>query len=309
MPRIALRLKFAMIAVVLWTLGGARSGYAQSTPKFEVVSIRLNPSCGGRGGDSGGGTGTQDTSPGRLALNCVSVADLIQSAYVTFANGHSNPKWSAPPFSGGWPGWITSDRYDINAKAPSAQSQGMMKGPMLQALLEDRFKVKVHRETREGPVYLLSVAKGGLRMEPFKEGTCTPVDPNMPQTRPAPGQKHLCDTLRIAQNGLNLTVEIDGMSLDELAKSFGQLMDRQIVDKTGISGRFNFRLEFAPDQATPRLFRRSGDAGAGQPATAADPSGPSIFTAFQEQLGLKLDPAKGPSEFFVIDRVERPSEN
>jgi uncharacterized protein (TIGR03435 family) len=109
---------------------------------------------------------------------------------------------------------------------------------------------------------------------------------------------------------LNLTVEIDGMSLDELAKSFGQLMDRQIVDKTGISGRFNFRLEFAPDQATPRLFRRSGhDAGAGQPATAADPSGPSIFTAFQEQLGLKLDPAKGPSEFFVIDRVERPSEN
>ncbi len=220
-----------------------------------------------------------------------------------------NPGWSAPPFSGRWPAWITSDRYDINAKAPGAQNQGMMKGPMLQTLLEDRFKVKLHRETKEGPVYAMTVAKGGLKLEPFKEGSCTPVDPNIPQTRPAPGQGHLCDTFRIAQKGLNLTVEIDGMNLDELSKSFGQLMDRPIIDKTGISGRFDVRLQFTPDETTPRLFRRSGDAGGGQPATAADPSGPSIFTAFQEQLGLKLDPAKGPSEFFVVDHVERPSAN
>jgi uncharacterized protein (TIGR03435 family) len=307
MPRIAQKLRFATVVGFLWSLGNPTTGCAQSAPKFEVVSIRPNTRCGGRGGDSGGATGNRDTSPGRLALNCVTVAELIQSAYVTFANGHSNPGWSAPPFSGGWPAWITSDRYDINAKAPGAQSQGMMKGPMLQALLEDRFKVKIHRETRQVQVYVLTVAKSGAKLEQFQEGSCTPVDPNMPQTQPAPGQKHLCDTLRLGKSGSNLTLEISGMSLEELAKSFGQLMDRPIIDQTGISGLFNFRLEFAPDEATPRFFRRSGDAG--QSAAAPDPSGPSIFTAFQEQLGLKLDPAKGPSEIFVIDRVERPSEN
>jgi uncharacterized protein (TIGR03435 family) len=82
-------------------------------------------------------------------------------------------------------------------------------------------------------------------------------------------------------------------------------LDRPVIDKTGITGRFNFRIEFAPDEATP-FFRTAG----GDPSAATpEPTGPSIFTALREQLGLKLESAKGPVEFLVIEHVERPSEN
>jgi uncharacterized protein (TIGR03435 family) len=94
------------------------------------------------------------------------------------------------------------------------------------------------------------------------------------------------------------------VSLGDFSKIFGRFIDRPIVDKTGITGRFDVHLEFAPDQATPRL----GDPN-GPPAGADADLGPSMFTAIQEQLGLKLEPAKGPGEFLVIDSVERPTEN
>ena len=96
------------------------------------------------------------------------------------------------------------------------------------------------------------------------------------------------------------------MRVDEFSRIFlNGALDRPVIDKTGITGRFDFHLEYAPDQATPR-FLPGGDV---PDAAPSDPPGPSIFTAVQAQLGLKLEPAKGPGEFLVIDSVVRPSDN
>lgn len=138
-----------------------------TTPKFEVASIKLcraDSIAGDRGGGSVG-----EPSPGRLNLNCQTLMGLIRMAYVSFANGHLNPAASVP-ISGG-AAWINSDRYSINARVEGTQSQGTMRGPMMQALLEDRFNLKIHREAREILVYALTVAKGGPKLQQFKEGS------------------------------------------------------------------------------------------------------------------------------------------
>ena len=271
-----------------------------ATPKFEVASIRPSTGCG-TGVRSGGGS-----SPGRLTLTCQTVEALIGGAYVRFANGSFSTQPRGIPIEGG-PAWIHSERYNINAKAEGDASSEMMNGPMLQALLEDRFKLKVHREPREIPVYELVVSKGGLKLQPFKEGSCTPVD--MTKFAPPPDPKN-CHA-RGTRKGANQEVNAQGMRVDEFSKIFlNGPLDRPVIDKTGITGRFDFHLEYAPDQATPLflpVFRPGGD----NPAAPSDPAGgPSIFTAIQEQLGLKLGKAaKGPGEFLIIDSVQRPSEN
>jgi bla regulator protein blaR1 len=263
---------------------------------FDVASIRL---CKAEPGLMGGGG---EPTPGRVSTGCAPLADamslgLIQRAYVRFAGGHANPLVIVP-IEGG-PAWIHSEFYEINAKADGNPSQEMMEGPMLQALLEDRFKLKVHRETREVPVYLLTVVKAP-KLRPFKDGTCTPNSVTfLPQTL-AEGQRP-CKALVAARRGM---VDVEGATILEFSKLLNLALDRPVIDKTGLTARFDFHLEFAPDQATPRLPP------AGDGATAADSGGvPSIFTALQEQLGLKLQPTRGPGEFLVIDHVERPSEN
>jgi uncharacterized protein (TIGR03435 family) len=172
---------------------------------------------------------------------------------------------------------------------------------MLQALLEDRFGLKIHRETREVPVYALTVAKGGPKLRPFQEGSCTPFD--LTKSFPAPGDKPLCKLMMGSGTPQNRKDEGHGLSLDEFAKALimSNSLDRPVINKTGIAGTFDFHLEYALDDTSP-LFRRD-------PGDPSDPGGPSIFTALQQQLGLKLEPAKGPGEFLVIDRVETPSAN
>jgi uncharacterized protein (TIGR03435 family) len=205
--------------------------------------------------------------------------DLIRTAYGEFV-----------PISGG-PAWIKSDRYRIDARAESNTSPRVMDGPMLQALLEDRFKLKIRRETREVSIYTLTVAKEGSKLQSAKEGSC--VSPESLQ----PGKKP-CGMPMTRTKGPNLSTEIIG-NLDEFAKLLGVTLGRPVVDRTGITGTFDFHLEFALDENTPNVRLEPSD----------EPPGPSIFTALQEQLGLKLASARGPAEFLVIDHVERPSEN
>ena len=185
-------------------------------------------------------------------------------------------------------------------------------GPMLQALLEDRFKVTIHRETREVPVYALTVANGGLKLPQFQEGSCTPIDFTTFRETLAisrysghvfepvflPGVNY-CPNRGTGKGSLNM-VEAQGTSLDEFSRFFLSVMDRPVVNQTGITGLFNFHLEYAPDETMP---------GGGPSARGRPSAGPSIFTALREQLGLKLEPAQAPREFLVIHHVERPSEN
>lgn len=292
-----------------------------ATPKFEVASIKL---CKDRDLPPGGRSGGRNFSPGTLRIDCTTAKSLINQAYVFFANGHVNPLVAGASVEGG-PGWINSERYQVDAKAESPQSQGMMHGPMLQTLLEERFKLKIRRETREVPAYALTVAKGGPKLHPFKEGSCTPLDPKFleqfpPQPFPdlPPGQEY-CGGIDpedgkrwvMASGTMKGPIEIlyaRALSIDDFIKmSLSRRVGRPVFDKTGLTGRFDYHLEFEPDETMPGFHdgELSGSAGAALP----DPAGPSIFTALQQQLGLKLEPAKGSAEFLVIDSIERASEN
>ena len=272
-------------------------------PKFEVASIRLG--CEPRRNDSKGGPGSGHVIRGRLDV-CGRLIDLIQTAYLSMANGEAHYV-SSIEIEGG-PAWIKSDRYQITAKVESSPRQETMIGPMLQALLEDRFQLKVHREIREVPVYALSVAKNGPKLHLSKEGSCTPR--TFPLSPLAPGQNY-CGPTPFIKKGTYLTFNVRGVSLEEFSKMLDGVMDRPVIDKTGVTGKFDFGLEFAPDETVPEALRifRGGDSDDGPAATPQDAIGPSIFTALQEQLGLKLAPAKGPGRRLVIDKVERPSGN
>jgi uncharacterized protein (TIGR03435 family) len=235
------------------------------------------------------------------------VENLIRSAYVMCASGSCLRDPSSPPVEGG-PSWIQSARYQIDARAEGAPSEGMMRGPIMQTLLEDRFHLKIHRESREVPVYALTVAKDGPKLKAFQEGSCIlrdpPFRPLLPEER---GQKN-CQAL-IRDRGPNLGVEGSGTTLDSLCKLFYLLLDRPIIDKTGITGRFDINIEFARPEGTPVFGHAEPVPPPTPPAETSDePAGPSIFTAIQ-QLGLKLEPAKGPRDFFVVDHVERPTVN
>jgi uncharacterized protein (TIGR03435 family) len=288
---------------------------AQSQPaaaKFEVASIKPCQSDGGRGGK---GSAAESPSPGRLNLTCETVASLIQQAYVTFANGHRNPQSSVSISAG--PAWINSDRYQIDAKAEDNASQEMMKGPMLQSLLEDRFQLQVHRETKDVPVYLATAARGGLKMPRVEESSCSAFDLAKAEAAAAARQKPVrpCGSIWFskisAKPGL-LSMDAHGSTIDAFFQNLGHILDRPVIDKTGAAGRFDFHVEFVPDETTPG-FRSGGPMARFVADLAATPSdlvvGASIVNALRDQLGLKLDPGKSPGNFLVIDHVERPSAN
>lgn len=280
---------------------------AAAGPKFEVASIRpclVSPPIPGGRGDLG-----RDlrTSPGRLNIKCMSVSDLIDVAYVQFGRGRLQND-STRPFSSrrirNGPAWVYSDRYTIEAEADGPVVNGpAMEGPMLRVLIEDRFQLKTHREVEEVPMYALTVAKGGPKLKPMDEGGC--IQAGHPQQ--APSAKPRCGFIGEAK-GPNRSLTGGGVRLNELAQPLNEQMitDRHVIDKTGITTTFNIHLEYTPDNNTARF--------PGPGAEPADPTpdvplGPTIFTALQEQLGLKLVPDKGPHGFIVIDHVERPSEN
>ena len=280
-------------------------------PKWEVVSVRRCPPGGGRGaGPAGGPRGARlpVLSPGRMTLTCETVASLVASAFVLYANGVSHPFYatgdSGTRIEGG-PSWVRSDTFTITAKAESTPTNAMMQGPMLQAILEDRFRLSLRRETRDREVYALTIARGGSKLRPFKEGTCTPLDTAQRlETAPGafglptlPAGQRWCDSQAFPK-GPNLSMIAEGATLEEFANAFltGVFVDRPVVNRTGLTGRFDIELEFArvlPGDITP------------PPAGAAA----GVLAALPEQLGLRLEPARAPGEVIVIDRVERPSED
>ncbi|SPF49814.1 putative Antirepressor regulating drug resistance protein [Candidatus Sulfopaludibacter sp. SbA4] len=269
-----------------------------ATPKFEVASIKP---CQYRQEPGGMYPPRGNSSPGRLGTGCYPLLDdhgmgLIANAYVSNADRFT-------PINGG-PSWIHSAFYEINAKAEGNPSVRMMMVPMMRVLLEDRFQLKIHRQTSEGPVYFLSVARGGPKLHSFTEGSCTPYYSSDPPPTLQPGQKYCGSNISAMSPP---SVELQGATLDEFSKLLRQVVDRPVIDKTGITGRFDIRVEFSREGTKMAGMPLMRD---GVPAPASDPTdAPLIFTALHEQLGLRLEEAKGPVEMFVIDHIERSTGN
>jgi bla regulator protein blaR1 len=208
----------------------------------------------------------------------------------------------------GAPGWVGSEKYEVEAKMDEVTADKVKKlgevereptrQHMLQTLLADRFKLTVHRETKELPIYSLVVAKGGSKLQEAKPGDTYPNGIKGLDGRPAPVGAHL---MRMGRG--ELTAQSLGMK--EIAHLLTQQTGRTVVDNTGLKGNYDFTLHWTPDQSTPAL----NGPGGGPDSTTSSESGPSLFTAIQEQLGLKLESQKGPVEILVIDHVEKPSEN
>ncbi len=271
-------------------------------PRFDAASIKPcdpNAPPPGRGGR--GGPGGSD----RLRKNCVTVIALIRDAYVRFADGESRSPFLTPltKIEGG-PGWINSDQYTLEAESDRTFTPPIMNGPMTQVLLEERFQLKVHRETRDGPTYALTVAKGGARIQSSKGTPCVPADFANAPIPFQEGDDRPCSMIWIIPKGPNRFMTVRGLGIDQLIPILTSATDRLVIDKTGIQGNVDLNLTYASD-SNGSAQPQSAD---GVPV-ADDPAGPSIFTAIEQQLGLKLEPARGSREYLVIDSISRPTPN
>ena len=271
--------------------GPQAPGVAPQEPRFEVVSVKRN-TVGGLGSYEGVQPG------GRYMVTNLPVSQVIRSAY-------NIPTRQIT----GDPDWVRGERYDIQAKAPDGGAvTAEALTAMLQAMLADRFKLKVRRETRDSPVYELVVARDDRRLgENLRQtsadcvaaigsGTVGPPPPPIPRAD---------DAVPCGMNnaGGNRLVA-GGRTIGQLATTLSVQVQRMVVDKTGLTGLFDIDLQFQPDPL--------GDGGVpGAPVrrlpTRSDV--PPLMTAIEEQLGLKLQAARGAVEYVVIERVERPVED
>jgi uncharacterized protein (TIGR03435 family) len=201
----------------------------------------------------------------------------------------------------GGPEWINTEFYNVEAKMDGSTAEALSKlrpdqlkiarQKMLQLLLEERFGLKVHRGTKDGSVYLLVVAKGGSKLHEPKPGD----DPGVLTADGGATQGYAQKT----PTGLI----VRGLSAPRIAILLSQQVKRPVVDKTGLTGTYNFTLDWAQELAVTAAH--DGE----ESDVAPDPGGVSILTAIQQQLGLKLEPGKGPVEVIVIDHADRPSGN
>jgi uncharacterized protein (TIGR03435 family) len=271
-----------LLLSVLW-LGplSAQTAELLNPPKFETVSIRQNV--------SGAGMRITYTPDGYIATG-ISLQPTIVNAYayrlgdVQFMTGER--------VIPGAPGWVTSDRYDINAKLSEADAlklQALSKEHqvtqirlMLQAMLADRFQLKVHRETENTPGYALVASSNGSKLKPSTSSDSKSGDTRNHQS--------------LATRG-NITSVAGSMS--DLVFVLVGALHAPVIDKTGLTGRYDFTLTYSPDELQPEAAN----------VAVTPESAPSIFTVIQEQLGLKLQRTSVPTEALVIDHIEKPSEN
>ena len=275
----------------------AAAALAASAQKFEVASIKPNKS-----GDHKVGIGLRPG--GRFEASNVTVKQLVTMAY-----GIREYQVT------GLPSWAESDHYDISAK-PEGQAQTFEPGKMpseaemktaqermramVQDLLADRFGLKVHTETKDLPVYALVIAKGGPKLKEASD-TAPPIIDGPPGADKKVGAMR-GQMIRMGRGQLTG----QSMAVNMLINQLSTVLGRNVIDRTGLTGRYDVDLKWAPEEGQGGLFR--GPDGPAPEASSGE-SGPSLFTAIQEQLGLKLESQKGPVEIVAVDHIEKPEEN
>jgi len=295
----------ALVPLMAVTTMGQTS--APSNPQFEVASIKPNK--------SGDGRVMMSVQPGgRFTATNVTLRMMIRNAY----------QLQEFQITGG-PSWIADERFDIAAKAEAGDTMGdpfraeqtgqPSRGQlMIRALLAERFKLVVHNEEKEMPIYALVPARSDGKLGPqlkASEADCAAIvaaararggrGPMGPPPDPGRGGPPPPCGIRIGPGNM----AVGGSPMSQVATSLSMFAGRIVVDKTGLSGSYDFTLTWTPDQM-PGAGQRPP--GAPEPPPI-DPNGASLFTAVQEQLGLKLDSQRGPVAMLVIDRAERPTEN
>lgn len=269
----AVVLSALMIASSLTPRWIAFAEAAPQRPTYEVVSIKRN-----RSGDQGDmHTGPPDAA--NFKARNMTLRMLLKIAY----------RVKDSQIVGG-PAWTRSERYDVDAKPPEATTSAERSTLMLRSLLEDRFHLALRHETRSIPVYAL---KGAFRLLKTNPVRCVEFGPNSPPVPHSPSEPPPTPCGGFI-SGPNL-IEGGNISMGEFADVLGNFLDRPVVDRTGFTGRFTVRLDFSAE----------GTVIPGE----TDSSLPSIFTAVEEQLGLKLEAQKSPADVLFIDRVEKPDAN
>lgn len=263
-------------------------------PTFEVASIRPSTTSRPR----------QAVEPGgRYIATGVPLTFVINFAY----RGQDLDASKTPA-------WASSDLWDIQAKTPDGAvpntrtlslTEPDPMAPFVRTLLEDRFQIKVHRETRDVSVYVLTIAKSGLKIE-RSEDQSAPAVPQPGGSPPAPATAPRGAT--VMGPGL---VAGTSIAFPDLVAILSQVLQRKVIDKTELKGRYDFKLEWTPDAFSNTGVGPFGRGGplAPQPQPTTDVPGVSILTIVEDQLGLKVNAARAPVEFTVIDSVQKPSDN
>ena len=278
---------FSMLAVasVLRPLP-LRAQARSADPAFEVASVKVNTS----------GDWRKSIGPapgGRFLATNNTLKDLIPFAY-------GLPQATAGIRIVGGPSWIDSDRFDVVAKTDGTPSPQEI-GAMLRTLLTDRFKLSAHNEARDLPTYALVVTKAStfgprLRRSEVSETECAArraaIRRREPVPPPQPGKPPVCGRGRTVPGKITAV----GWSIEQLVNALTPFASRVVIDGTGLSGLFDFDLEWTPDQ----LPRQPPD---DPEPLRIDPNGPSLFTALQEQLGLGLESTRGSVDVLVVDRA------
>jgi uncharacterized protein (TIGR03435 family) len=305
---------------------------AAESPRFEVASVKpAEPQpVGMMRVRMSGGPGTPD--PGQLTYTNVSLKNVLLNAY------------DVKGYQINGPNWLDGERFDIVAKIPQGATKEQFQ-QMLQNLLAERFNLTLHHETKELPMYALVVGKGGPKLkESVEEDAATPLGAaapppappgrdeagpvrlkmgadGMPQLPSGMGKNGMITMMMIDQHGgggMRVRMVGKGQPISALLEPLRNQLGRAVVDATGLKAKYDITLDFAPDglngpmgMMPPPPPPHDGAAGGGPPmASAPDMGGPTIFTALQEQLGLKLEQRKGPVDLLVIDRLEKvPTEN
>lgn len=300
------------------SFAAAAALFGQGKLEFDVATVRpAPPPEGGRIRVMlSGGPGSQD--PGRLNYENQTLRNVMAQAYGVRTYQISGPAW------------VDQERYNFTAKVPAGATKEQFR-EMLQNLLLDRFKMTVHRETRELPAYALVVGKGGPKLK-----SAAPEDPNaqiapppampaggpvrvtmgkdgFPQMPPGAGRGGMAMMMMPGRARMQAT----SATMARLAKMLEGQTDRAVIDETGLKGSYEFTLTFEPDMSRMAMLgppgMGRGPMGAGGDGAMRQPDAepaPNLFTAVQEQLGLKLEPKKTSVEVIVIDRAEKtPSEN
>jgi bla regulator protein blaR1 len=283
---IVMAIACAAFVVPILLFDGDLGAQTPANAAFEVASVKPNKT-----GDGRVMLGLQPG--GRFTATNVALRMLLRQAF------------NVQEFQlVGGPDWIGSDRFDVVAKAPDGgEFNADAMRPMLRSLLVERFKLVVHTDTRDMPIYALMKARTDGRLGPNISAAAIDCAAVMrgrrggpPPPLPQPGQKMECGFM-MGPGRMNA----GGMPMSQLAQALSPQVGRIVLDKTELTGNYDFEMTYAPEgfAGPPPLLN-----GAPPPV---DPNAPTLFTALQEQLGLKLDSQRGPVDVVVIDSVDQPT--